>query len=232
MRVIVASIFCFICTLWPFLVSAQERPVVVELFTSQGCSSCPPVDAYLHELAKQPNVIAIALHVDYWDYIGWEDSFADPAFTKRQRKYAHAQSERVIYTPQLMINGIKHATGNGRDAVSALIREYASKDVMMQLSTQKFGSSLVVTLSDAKNYGAYDIHLVTVSPQTNVKILRGENSGKTFSYANAVTQWRSIGIWDGQGTATLKVSDLSPGKQAVLVQLKGHGEIVAASWIH
>ena len=90
----------------------------------------------------------------------------------------------------------------------------------------------MVTLSDAKNYGAYDIHLVTVSPQTNVKILRGENSGKTFSYANAVTQWGSIGIWDGQGTATLKVSDLSAGKQAILVQRKGHGEIVAASWIH
>ena len=107
MRVIIPSIFCLVCTLWPFLVSAQERPVVVELFTSQGCSSCPPVDAYLHELAKQPNVIAIALHVDYWDYIGWEDSFADPAFTKRQRKYAHVQNERVIYTPQLMINGIK-----------------------------------------------------------------------------------------------------------------------------
>ena len=231
MRVITASIFCLVCTLWPFIVYAQERPVVVELFTSQGCPSCPPVDAYLHELAKQPNVIAIALHVDYWDYIGWEDSFADPAFTKRQRKYAHVQNERVIYTPQLMINGIKYAMGNRRDEVSALIREYASKDALMHLAAQKFGSSLVVTLSDAKNNGPYDIHLVTVSQQANVKILSGENSGRTFSYANAVTQWRTVGIWDGRGTAKIEISEIGVGKQALLVQLKGHGEIVAATWI-
>ena len=231
MRVFTTSVFCLVCTLWSTQSYAEERPVVVELFTSQGCPSCPPLDDYFLKLAKKPNVIAIALHVDYWDYIGWKDSFADPAFTKRQRNYANAQKESLIYTPQLMVNGAEHAIGTRHEDLSDLIQKYAAKDVVMRLSTRRSGTSLVFTLSDSKKSRGYDIHLVSVSPNNKVEILSGENSGKTLRYANVVTQWRSLGVWNGQGTAIFHTNALSHRKNAILVQVKGHGEIVAASWV-
>src|SRR3954454_10513973 len=82
---------------------AEERPVVVELFTSQGCNSCPPADAYLGELAARSDVLALGLHVDYWDYIGWKDPFAQRAYTERQRHYSRALNQRFVYTPQMVI---------------------------------------------------------------------------------------------------------------------------------
>ena len=101
---------------------ADDMPVVVELFTSQGCSSCPPADALLHELSKRDDVIPLALHVDYWDYIGWKDSFAQPAFTARQRGYAQASGRRAIYTPQMIIGGQFDVVGNRPMDVAAIIR--------------------------------------------------------------------------------------------------------------
>jgi hypothetical protein len=87
---------------------AQDRPVLVELFTSQGCSSCPPADALLHKLARRDDVVALALHVDYWDYIGWKDTFAKAAHSARQRAYAREAGRRMVYTPQMIINGADH----------------------------------------------------------------------------------------------------------------------------
>ena len=165
MRIIFASLLCLASVLFPAFGSAEDQPVVVELFTSQGCSSCPPADAHLHRLAKQPNVIALALHVDYWDYIGWKDSFANPNFTERQRAYAQVQNERMIYTPQFMINGMENFMGNPREDVDGLIHKYQTMGAALSLSMQRFGSSVDITLSDALYYGPYDVHLVTVSPK-------------------------------------------------------------------
>ena len=232
MRIIFASLLCLASVLFPAFGSAEDQPVVVELFTSQGCSSCPPADAHLHRLAKQPNVIALALHVDYWDYIGWKDSFANPDFTERQRAYAQAQNERMIYTPQFMINGMENFMGNRREDVDGLIRKYQTMGAALSLSMQRFGSSVDITLSDALYYGPYDVHLVTVSPKNTVDILTGENAGKVINYANVVTEWRTLGMWNGDWITSFQTGPLGPGKHAVLVQFQGYGEIIGSAWIN
>ncbi|MBT5374998.1 MAG: DUF1223 domain-containing protein, partial [Rhodospirillaceae bacterium] len=98
----------------------SPAPVVVELFTSQGCSSCPPADAFLNDLSRRDDVIALSLHVDYWDYIGWEDPFATPESTNRQRRYAPVLAARSIYTPQMVIDGAAHEVGSKRKAITRL----------------------------------------------------------------------------------------------------------------
>ena len=105
---------------------AGEQPVVIELYTSQGCSSCPPADELVTELSRQPGVLPLALHVDYWDYIGWADQFADPDYTKRQKAYARATGQITIYTPQMVIDGRLEAVGSRRDDVEAAIGEAAT----------------------------------------------------------------------------------------------------------
>ena len=231
MRLVFASFICLLGALFPAVGASQDQPVVVELFTSQGCSYCPPADAYLNELAKQPNVIALAWHVDYWDYIGWKDSFANPAFTERQRAYAHAQKQRMIYTPQLIINGVENMMGKIYDEVSASIRKVTVQKAVMKLSSSRAGAAYTVTLSASHRHGTYDVQLVRVSPINIVKILGGENAGKTVSYVNVVMDLRSLGSWDGQGKVTFKTGDLVRGKYTILVQHQGHGKIVAAAWL-
>jgi len=231
MRLVFASFICLLGALFPAVGASQDQPVVVELFTSQGCSYCPPADAYLNELAKQPNVIALAWHVDYWDYIGWKDSFANPAFTERQRAYAHAQKQRMIYTPQFIINGVENMMGKIHDEVSASIRKVTVQKAVMKLSSSRAGAAYTVTLSASHRHGTYDVQLVRVSPINIVKILGGENAGKTVTYVNVVTDLRSLGSWDGQGKVTFKTGDLVRGKYTILVQHQGHGKIVAAAWL-
>ena len=231
MRLVFASFICLLGALFPAVGASQDQPVVVELFTSQGCSYCPPADAYLNELAKQPNVIALAWHVDYWDYIGWKDSFANPAFTERQRAYAHAQKQRMIYTPQLIINGVENMMGKIYDEVSASIRKVTVQKAVMKLSSSRAGAAYTVTLSASHRHGTYDVQLVRVSPINIVKILGGENAGKTVTYVNVATDLRTLGSWDGQGKVTFKTGDLVRGKYTILVQHQGHGKIVAAAWL-
>ena len=231
MRLVFASFICLLGALFPAVGASQDQPVVVELFTSQGCSYCPPADAYLNELANQPNVIALAWHVDYWDYIGWKDSFANPAFTERQRAYAHAQKQRMIYTPQLIINGVENMMGKIYDEVSASIRKVTVQKAVMKLSSSRAGAAYTVTLSASHRHGTYDVQLVRVSPINIVKILGGENAGKTVTYVNVVTDLRSLGSWDGQSKVTFKTGDLVRGKYTILVQHQGHGKIVAAAWL-
>ncbi len=231
MRLVFASFICLLGALFPAVGASQDQPVVVELFTSQGCSYCPPADAYLNELAKQPNVIALAWHVDYWDYIGWKDSFANPTFTERQRAYAHAQKQRMIYTPQLIINGVENMMGKIYDEVSASIRKVTVQKAVMKLSSSRARDAYTVTLSASHRHGTYDVQLVRVSPINIVKILGGENAGKTVTYVNVVTDLRSLGSWDGQGKVTFKTGDLVRGKYTILVQHQGHGKIVAAAWL-
>ncbi|MGB0799470.1 MAG: DUF1223 domain-containing protein [Planktomarina sp.] len=211
--------------------NAEDRPVVVELFTSQGCSSCPPADAYLHELAKRSDVVALALHVDYWDYIGWKDSFADPAYTARQRSYARVQSERVVYTPQLMINGVEHVVGNRRNEVANAVNKHAQSASVVSVDAYRRAGEVVVTLSKTNRPGNFDVHLVTVVRNSAVEILRGENAGKTITYANVVRDWRTIGNWNGQSGIKLSGPMASTGQQVVVVQRHGQGEIISAAWV-
>jgi hypothetical protein len=102
---------------------AADGPWAVELFTSQGCSSCPPADAYLGLLSKRPDIVALSFHVDYWDYIGWKDPFATRATTDRQRAYARVLKQRYVYTPEMVVEGIGHDTGRERAAIERLLAE-------------------------------------------------------------------------------------------------------------
>ena len=139
--------------------SAQDRPVLVELFTSQGCSSCPPADAFLHELAKRDDVIALALHVDYWDYIGWKDSFAKPEYTARQRAYAKVSNRRMVYTPQMIINGTDHVVGTRPMDVKDLIKKHRGDVAQVTLTAQGHQGKLKISASAAaggKRGGACD----------------------------------------------------------------------------
>ncbi|WP_082630923.1 DUF1223 domain-containing protein [Roseovarius atlanticus] len=214
----------------PVVAQDAERPVVVELFTSQGCSSCPAADKFFHKLAGHEGVIALSLHVDYWDYIGWKDSFASPAHTKRQRAYAKAADRRVVYTPQMVINGKDDVVGNRpMDVVDVIDRHRRlPRTVALELSRQ--GESVLVEAESLKQMdGPLTVQLVRFRPESTVHIKRGENAGRTISYANVVTEMRSLGDWDG--SAPLRVTAEAGGDApvAVLLQNKGGAGLIEAA---
>lgn len=222
----------WIATIWIALAgaaAAQDHPVVVELFTSQGCSSCPPADQLLGELARRDDVIALALHVDYWDYIGWKDVFAQAGFTKRQKAYAAAAGHRSIYTPQMVVQGTEDVVGNRRMDVADLIRKHESQRLPVLVELARNGSELVISARALRSAGPADIHLVRYEPETVVAIKRGENAGRTLTYHNVVTDWRVLGRWDGQDTYKARLPISGPRPLVVLVQRAGHGPILAAA---
>ena len=137
----------------------------------------------------------------------------------------------MIYTPQLIINGVENMMGKIYDEVSASIRKVTVQKAVMKLSSSRAGDAYTVTLSAFHRHGTYDVQLVRVSPINIIKILGGENAGKTVTYVNVVTDLRSLGSWDGQGKVTFKTGDLVRGKYTILVQHQGHGKIVAAAWL-
>jgi len=212
---------------------SQARAVVVELYTSQGCSSCPPADALLADLAKRPDVIALALHVDYWDYIGWKDEFADPAFTKRQKAYAQAAGHRTIYTPQMIVGGRDHLVGAKPMKLADLISAHMKRPEAAKLQIARDGGKLSVI---AERNGSERLpnnmvlQIVRFDPLRHVDIRRGENAGRTIAYANIVKSWTPVGKWDGAAPMQMSVdlgSDRSP--VAVILQAAGNGPIVAAA---
>ncbi|WP_323764318.1 DUF1223 domain-containing protein [Marinovum sp.] len=202
-------------------------PVVVELFTSQGCSSCPPADELLHKLAARSDVIALALHVDYWDYIGWKDRFALPGHTRRQKGYAKAAGRRMIYTPQMIINGTDHVVGNHPMDVSDLIAQHEARPRPVTLTLEESGGKTILTLTAASELpGEVRVMLVDYDPQATTEITKGENAGRTISYANIVESWQELGRWDGRGDFRAELPEVSSA--AVLVQQAEFGPMMAA----
>ncbi len=213
----------------PFVAKA-ENPVVVELFTSQGCSSCPPADRVLAELATEDNVIALALHVDYWDYLGWKDQFALPAFSNRQRLYARQWQERSIYTPQMVVQGGQHMVGSRGDEVQRQIMQAEMDDATVSLTVSNRGSGLTVGMAPLGERAAKaDIFLVRYAPGETVVIARGENAGKTIDYVNVVQSLETLGQWDGLGPVTVNVPYAEAGDYVVILQAPGPGKIYAAA---
>ncbi|WP_246107270.1 DUF1223 domain-containing protein [Puniceibacterium confluentis] len=210
-------------------VSAQQSPVVVELFTSQGCSSCPPADALLADLDGREDVIPLALHVDYWDYIGWKDKFASPAYTTRQKGYAAALGNRSIYTPQMIVNGRHDVVGNRPKDVAALIKAHKSKPSPVSLQISRSGDVLSIRASSGRNAGPMEIAVARYKPHEAVVIQRGENAGRTIDYSHIVTGWAVVERWNGQGSfaATTAVKGTEP--IVVLVQGANYGPIFAAA---
>lgn len=216
-------------------VSAQEHPhapVVVELFTSQGCAACPPADALLAELAQNPGILPLALHVDYWDYIGWSDPFAKAAFTTRQKAYAHAAGRGMIYTPQMIIAGRAEVAGTKPDRVHAAIAAEHRRTplVRIDVTAQPDGGVRVRLVPLAPINRRAEVIVVRYAPLRETAITRGENAGHTFQYANVVSDWTVLGFWDAQSPADFDVPPPSnPQPGAVLVQVAGQGEILSAA---
>jgi hypothetical protein len=212
---------------------------VVELFTSQGCSSCPAADALFATYAQREDVVALSLSVDYWDYLGWKDTLASGKFTARQRAYAARRGDGEVYTPQVVVNGSVRAVGSDRQAIGRAV-EIAAK--RCDESTVKIGldvtaSAMQIALSQtappAQPVEA-TVWVAVVRPEVAVTITKGENRGKKVTYHNVVRELIPVGLWDGdEEKLTLDRAAImtSPGdRSAVLVQQGKGGPIIAAGW--
>ena len=232
MRQIVRAAFGLWVTFAAPLAAQTQPGIVVELYTSQGCSSCPAADAFLASLADDPGVIALALHVDYWDYIGWKDSFASPKFTDRQRAYAHAKGSKTIYTPQFIIGGRDRVIGPEPGEVAARIVEMMQHSDRVDLWLERDGDLVSIRAVAVKPLsGQMRVQLVRYLPNHMVDIATGENAGHKIKYHNIVTSWSTLGVWDGSSDFVTKAD--APGDQpiVVIVQSEGFGPIVAAARI-
>ncbi|MFN3615568.1 MAG: DUF1223 domain-containing protein [Rubrimonas sp.] len=209
----------------------QPGPVVVELYTSQGCSACPPADELLTELAERDDVIALALHVDYWNYLGWADTLSAPGHAKRQKLLASAMGERMIYTPQAVIDGVRGVVGSDREAVEAAIAEARARDDARPVTvtmTQE-GDLIRARAQASRPVTAMLIYMVYDHP-VDVAIGAGENGGMTVTYVNAVRALMPMGRWTGaQGAWSLPAPQDARGA-ALLLQEPG-GRIIGAARI-
>ncbi|WP_295048997.1 thioredoxin family protein [uncultured Paracoccus sp.] len=182
-------------------------PVVVELFTSQGCSSCPPADAMLAGLLDQPDILPLSFHVDYWDYLGWADSFARPEFTQRQERYAMAAGERSVYTPQVIVDGQDTVVMLGPAQLTQLIdaSRLSPATISIRRDTTPKGEMIeLMPLSDLG--GSVDILLVRYAPERQVSMTAGENRGKVVTYTNVVLSLDRLAEWDGIAALRVTVS--------------------------
>lgn len=209
-----------------------ENVIVVELYTSQGCVACPPADAFFAALAADARVIPLALHVDYWDYIGWADSFANPRFTDRQKAYARAAGSRTIYTPQFIVAGGARIEGYEPALTEAemALKLAAVPAPAVDLVVERQGDALMIrAVADPPLTEPVRVQLVRYAPERTVTIDRGENAGKTITYRNVVMSWEPLGDWSG--LSPLDLSAPAPGDlpAVVIVQEQGPGAILAAA---
>jgi len=205
--------------------SAAEPRGVIELFTSQGCSSCPPADKLLGELSKDPSLITLSLAIDYWDYLGWKDTLALAGHANRQKAYSHVRGDREVYTPQVVINGAVQALGSDRAAIERSIaqsrRNAATLTLPLTLSVAH--DRVTVTAPAGKTEGASgEVWLCPVSKEVEVAIGRGENTGHAITYHNVVRRWVKLGVWNGKAeTWTVPLDDFkTDGVDAVAVLLQ------------
>ena len=220
------------CGLW-LAATAQvqaEPVVVVELYTSQGCSSCPPADEFLAMLASDPRILPLALHVDYWDYIGWADKFALAQFTDRQRAYAKAVGSRTIYTPQLIIGGADRIEGFAPEETAERLRDHLKAGTTVRLTVTREGDRLVIRAeADPPLTEPVRVQLVRYKPEETVMIERGENAGKTIIYRNIVTAWEPLQDWGGTAPLELTAPFVGDEPGAVILQTAGPAAILAAA---
>jgi hypothetical protein len=205
----------------PFEVGAEPR-AVVELFTSQGCSSCPAADQLLGELSKDPDVLALSLPIDYWDYLGWKDTLADARHSARQKAYSQMRGDRAVYTPQIVINGIAQALGSDKSAIERAVtqsrRNAAILSVPVSLSIDK-GAVTVKTAGNHADARTAEVWLCPLTRAVQVHIGRGENHGKTVTYTNVVRGWIKLGTLAGKDeTWNVPIGELeSSGADALAV---------------
>jgi hypothetical protein len=181
--------------------SAIANPrAVIELFTSQGCSSCPTADKLLAEFGADPSLIPLSLPIDYWDYLGWKDTLALPGHTARQKAYSHVRGDREIYTPQAVVNGIAQAIGSDRAGIEDAVaqsRNYPSS-LSVPLQVRVADERVSVTVAARAEAAGGEVWLCALSRSVPVSIARGENRGRTITYTNVVRRWVKLGNWKGK----------------------------------
>jgi hypothetical protein len=204
-------------------------PVVVELYTSQGCNSCPPADAFLGELAKRPGVIALAFHVTYWNYLGWADPYSIREADLRQAGYQMALRRPNYYTPQAVVAGRWEAVGSSRGDVEALIAKAAKTPPAVAVTAERAGDRLKIVAEAAAAAKGADIFLVLFDRQHTTRIERGENGGKTLTYYNVVREFRAVGRHEGARVELSLSVARRDGGAAILVQAPKKGPILGAA---
>ena len=231
----IAPSIAFACIAMVWSASAQAEPrqgeprAVIELFTSQGCSSCPPADKLIGEYARDPSVIALSLAVDYWDYLGWKDTLAMSGHSNRQRAYAKSRGDRQVYTPQAVIDGAIHALGSDKAAIERAIKQAHEQQnaLAVPVKLERTGDKLTVTVAAADGEKGQaqtqaEVWLCPTTKAVSVAIGRGENTGHTITYSNVVRRWIKLGDWTGKAeTFSVPVADFQNGSidgAAVLVQ--------------
>jgi hypothetical protein len=222
-RAALSTVLAVAASLVTIAASAEEQTRgVIELFTSQGCSSCPPADQLLGELAHDPSVVAISLPIDYWDYLGWKDTLAKPRHTARQRGYAQLRGDREVYTPQVVVNGAVHVLGSDKAAIEHAIvaTRHGGATLSLPVTLALSNGKLDVTVKPGASEGPNgEVWLCALSKSVPVEIRHGENHGRTLAYHNVVRRWIKLGEWVGQPrTYSIPVADFqSPGVDAVAV---------------
>ena len=208
--------------------AGATTPVVVELFTSEGCNSCPPADEHLFELRRRDDVLALGWHVDYWDWLGWRDRFADPEFSDRQRVYAWRLGTPV-YTPQLVVSGTHQAIGSAKQAIETAIRQARSTtgQAVVITASWKEAGLLEIVLGEGAIRDPHLVHVVSFADEARTEVTAGENAGRILRHANIVETWQSVGTWDGS-PAVMIVPVAGNRNHAILVQAPGQGAIVGA----
>jgi hypothetical protein len=210
---------------------AHSTPAVVELFTSEGCSSCPPAEAYVGELAQRRDVLALTFHVDYWDELGWRDRFGLPAAVQRQRAYSKALGLATVYTPQAIIDGQDNFVGSDRSSIGkALAHDRNGAAVGLSLSD----GEIIIDLTPQKEFSASEVVLVAYQRRAVSPITRGENAGRTINEYNVVRDFHTLGRWDGGRQQYHVRADSLPHDAtdvAVLIQRSGQGAISGAAAI-
>ena len=190
-----------VCVVTALSVSAQASPqAVVELFTSQACSACPPADRALADLAREPGIVALTLPVDYWDYLGWKDTLAQTAFSARQRAYAQLRGDRQVYTPQMVVNGAIACVGSDRAKVERTVGRAATgrPALPVEVALSEVSGALAISVGSSADPAARaEVWVLPVAKAREVAIGRGENGGRTATYVNVVRGLAKVGEWRG-----------------------------------
>jgi hypothetical protein len=215
-----------VCAIIAVIRPAHADPrTVIELFTSQGCSSCPPADKIVGELAGDPNVIALSMPIDYWDYLGWKDTLADARFSARQKAYSHTRGDRNLYTPQMIVNGSAQVIGSDRAAIESAIKSTRKTEGVMSVpvSMTLSGKQINVSVEASKApTGRGEVWLCSVSRAVPISIGRGENRGQQVTYHNVVRNLVKVGDWNGAaGSWSIPLESISrDGVDAAVVYLQ------------
>lgn len=218
-------------------VAAPVIKAVLELYTSQGCSSCPAADALLKSYTERSDIVALTMPVDYWDYLGWKDTFANPKYSARQRQYAKKRGDGRIYTPQIVVNGLHHAVGNSQRDIDHAIAEdaahFAKGRIPIGLRLEQGRLIIEAGVGQGGDVKEATIWLAMVMREAEVTVRGGENRGKVLKYYNVVRELTPIGMWTGKPITirlerdTVKQSDTD--RCAVIIQSGKAGPVLGAA---